>query len=815
MKDLRLAFFLSLLFCLGNLRLSAQEAQSLPLNITSNDQLFSRSESGTAKASVSGTNQISFIKDGSKTGESSAVIWIGDVPGRLKMFVNKDGFVCTSHTNSLTVYASSDNSFYRQLGSFNHKSGTVEFDQPLNKDDRYIRFYYDVTSSFLGTNFCAHGWIPTITITEPISFPSSVVTDTITGGVSFTGKFTVNYSNPSGDLILTSSDPNIVLQTTRINGASGQEDSQEISYIYNPSVTGAKHADITVTDEGNNTYSKVLGLNIVTVLPEAPSVEADDNNIDLTSFRATWQPVINASSYLLTVTDADGNIVGEYKDFVVAGATSVDITGLVPGTLYKYSVKTKIENFVSESSSVKEITTLKPLIDPFVIEPFESVAGMPSLQTLTVGATDLYGDISVTISGDDAAVFTLGEGEETIGKDADSKQLHITYTPVKPGIHTAKLTLVSEYAEPVTTILNGTAVLSAPTGLVATQITPDGFTANWDAVMGATVYELTVVTVEGEPVDGYIAKEVDTATFCQITGLNPATEYIFKIIAKYGEFVSPEAVSEAITTSVVPVIETPVISKFATEVSVVAEQQITVSATDLYGDITVSIMGADADKFDTDVVILDKLGLKQITITYESEEAGEHEAILSLTSDYAQSVNVTLNGTSSLAKPVIAVGDVCEGKIPVSWNAVAGAAEYHVTLYKGETPVDGYDNIVTDETNFTFMDLTGSTQYFVVITALSGNYFTASEKIAVMTLPTGLSTTSAEVVTIYPNPVVSNIFIKGIVAKEAKIYSVNGRLLMSVSPVDNKIDVSSLVQGIYSILIKSDTDVVRLQFIKK
>ena len=53
MKDLRLTFFLSLLFCLGNLRLSAQEAQSLPLNITSNNQLFSRSESGTAKASVS------------------------------------------------------------------------------------------------------------------------------------------------------------------------------------------------------------------------------------------------------------------------------------------------------------------------------------------------------------------------------------------------------------------------------------------------------------------------------------------------------------------------------------------------------------------------------------------------------------------------------------------------------------------------------------------------------------------------------------------------------------------------------------------
>lgn len=102
---------------------------------------------------------------------------------------------------------------------------------------------------------------------------------------------------------------------------------------------------------------------------------------------------------------------------------------------------------------VKEVTTLKPVIAPLVIETFESVAGISSLQTLTVGATDLYGDISVVISGDDAALFTLGEGEETIGKDADSMQLHITYTPVKPGTHTAKLTLVSEYAEPVTVVL--------------------------------------------------------------------------------------------------------------------------------------------------------------------------------------------------------------------------------------------------------------------------------------------------------------------------------------------------------------------------
>ena len=1012
MKNFRLRFSLGLLLCLISLQLSAQTALPLPLNITSNDQI-SITNQDNASCSVDRKNLLSFSKPTgwTDTGNTTAIIAIADVPGRLKLSIDGASATCTDHKNYVKVYASADNADYRQIGgSFNHKDGTVTLDEPLQKDDRYIKFYYEVALGkflFVSGSYCGHGWKVLVDVTEPISFPSATISETITGGMTFTGKFTVNYSNPAGDLTLVSSDPDIVLQTTRIDGVAGQEGSREITYTYNPSAVGLKHADITVTDEGNSTYSKVLGLDVTTNLPVAPSLEGIDNNIGLTSFKAAWQQVENASVYLLTVTDAEGNVIEEYSDYVVADAIPVDITGLVPGTLYKYSVKTQIGSFVSEASAIKDITTLKPLIaaltadayttvagipvlqtltvtasnlygditvdisgdnaalftlgegeetivkdaDPkqiditytpaepgihtavltltseyaetvtvalngtanpaatdnltatsivpvgftanwdavanasfyeltvttaeggavegytakdmgletsceitgldaatayifkvvvksgdlasaesvsetvttlaapviesLTVEPYTTVAGTPASQTLTVTASNLYGDITVDISGDNAVLFTLGEGEETIVKDADPKQIDITYAPVEPGIHTAVLTLTSEYAETVTVVLSGTASLSGPAGLTATKITPVGFTANWDAVVGASSYELTVTTAEGGAVEGYTAKDMGQETSCEVTGLDAATAYIFKVIAKNGDFVSSEVISEQVSTLAAPVIDIPVVPAFETGVSVSAEQKITITASDLYGDIAVSITGTDADKFSTDIMTLDKSDIKQITVTYVSDEAGVHTATLILTTDYAEPVNVVLNGTASLAKPVIVVGDVLEGEIPVSWSAVTGAAEYHVTLYKGETPVEEYDNVVTDETNFTFTDLTGSTQYFVVVTAVSGDYSAASEKVAVTTIPTGVTPASADVVTVYPNPVASDLYIKGVVAKEVKIYSVNGKFLISAYPTDNKVDVSSLAQGIYSILIKSDAGVTRLQFIKK
>ncbi len=822
MKNLRPIFYGGMLLSLLSFQLSAQTAQTLPLNITSSDQLAITNQSP-AECSVRSKNVLAFAKTkvSTDTGDATAIVKLADVPGRLKLSIEQvtgASSACTDHKNYVTVYASADNSAYRQLGTYNHKSGVQTLDVPLQKDDRYIKFYYEVAEGkliFISGSYCGHGWDVAIDVTEPISFSSPTVSETIVGGMTFTGKFTVNYSNPSGDLVLSSSDPDIVLQSTRIEGVAGQEGSREITYTYNPLSVGLKHADITVTDEGNSTYSKVLGLDITTNLPASPSLEETVNNIGLTSFQAAWQPVENATSYLLTVTDAEGQVVGEYADYAVTDAVSAEVVGLLPGTLYKYSVKTKIGDFVSEPSVIKEITTLKPVIETLTADPYTAFVGTSASQVLTIGSTDLYGDITVSITGNNADLFTLAEGEDILGKDTEPKQLHVTYTPVLPGMHIAVLTLSSEYAEPVNVSLVGKATLSLPTELSATQITPAGFTANWNAVEGADTYELTVTTLSGDAVDGYTSKNMGAETSCQITGLAPSASYLFKVVAKKGIFASGEAVSEAVTTLILPEISTPVVSEFTTVVPTGVEQQIEISASNLYGNISVAISGDDAELFALGEETLDKdAETKQLHITYTPVSPGMHTALLTLTSEYAEPINVMLTGTASMEKPVVVVGDIFENKVPVTWNAIAGATEYFVTLYKDGDVVEGYDNVKTTEANFAFEDL-ASAKYYVTVTAVSGDYSTTSEEVLINIISTGMDVASLGAVTVYPNPAISDLHIKGVVAKEVKIYSANGKLLISTNLTDNQIDVSSLAPGIYSILIKSDSGISRLQFIKK
>ena len=205
---------------------------------------------------------------------------------------------------------------------------------------------------------------------------------------------------------------------------------------------------------------------------------------------------------------------------------------------------------------------------------------------------------------------------------------------------------------------------------------------------------------------------------------------------------------------------------------------------------------------------------KQLHITYTPVSPGMHTALLTLTSEYAEPINVMLTGTASMEKPVVVVGDIFENKVPVTWNAIAGATEYFVTLYKDGDVVEGYDNVKTTEANFAFEDL-ASAKYYVTVTAVSGDYSTTSEEVLINIISTGMDVASLGAVTVYPNPAISDLHIKGVVAKEVKIYSANGKLLISTNLTDNQIDVSSLAPGIYSILIKSDSGISRLQFIKK
>lgn len=126
--------------------------------------------------------------------------------------------------------------------------------------------------------------------------------------------------------------------------------------------------------------------------------------------------------------------------------------------------------------------------------------GSTDTENIMVSGLNLTGNITLAVTGTDASLFTLSTYSiaPTEGNITDQSVM-ITYTPTAAGSHTATLTLSSAGAEDVVRSLSASAIwppLAAPVATEATAISQTGFQANWDAVDGATEYELSVYTKE-------------------------------------------------------------------------------------------------------------------------------------------------------------------------------------------------------------------------------------------------------------------------------------------------------------------------------
>ncbi len=99
-----------------------------------------------------------------------------------------------------------------------------------------------------------------------------------------------------------------------------------------------------------------------------------------------------------------------------------------------------------------------------VLPAFAAGIGANDQKTLTVTAANLTTDIALTITGADAAMFTVTNTLPAAGGSAT-----ITYSPTAPGAHTATLALNSTGATEVLITLNGTGLSLNGTG---TKINP-------------------------------------------------------------------------------------------------------------------------------------------------------------------------------------------------------------------------------------------------------------------------------------------------------------------------------------------------------
>lgn len=279
-----------------------------------------------------------------------------------------------------------------------------------------------------------------------------------------------------------------------------------LNVTYNPSTVGVQTASIKLSSKLVNPAVTITLTG--TVLPQTVST-AEATDVTMSSFTANWNASdIEGAKYVFTLYNAEGvKISSEEVD-----GTSKTVTGLSAATTYSYTVAVKVSGLTSEKSAAQNVTTVSiPVINSLDVTSlsFTSAYTVASdAQKITVSGSNLQGNITATISGANAEMFSLNATEF-----ANGDELTITYTPASFGEHSATLTLSSVNAESVTLDLKGVPTLAKVEALPATNVTENGwgYTANWNATPGATKYQATFLyDVNGEPTQ-YILQDLDAS----------------------------------------------------------------------------------------------------------------------------------------------------------------------------------------------------------------------------------------------------------------------------------------------------------------
>lgn len=317
-----------------------------------------------------------------------------------------------------------------------------------------------------------------------ITFPTngtweSAITAVKIGGTALT--LTTDYVISAGNIQLIPSGGNTLLRTAGSKNVTVEADGYSVASVTQQINAGAANKlAIATQPTAPATNGAVLGTQ--------PVVYIQDQYGNATTSTATVTAAVGAGTWTLGGT-ASANGISGTATFSGLTATS---TAAVTGATISFT-STGLTGVTSSTFNIPApVTTPTITVLDTTVPAMSAVVGSTDAETITIGGTNLTGDITLALSGTNAAMFSVATTPSPLTSAGGTAT--ITYTPTVSGSHTATLTLSSAGATDVTRTLNGTATLAVPVATNATGISTTGFTANWDAVSGATGYDLNVYT---------------------------------------------------------------------------------------------------------------------------------------------------------------------------------------------------------------------------------------------------------------------------------------------------------------------------------
>lgn len=162
------------------------------------------------------------------------------------------------------------------------------------------------------------------------------------------------------------------------------------------------------------------------------------------------------------------------------------------------------------------------------------------------------------------------------------------------------------------------------------------------------------------------------------------------------------------------------------------------------------------------------------------------------------------------------VGNVNSTSADVSWSGIATAADYDVAVDQSPTLAPTGTVVNQATTQYSAASLTPNTLYYAHVRAhCGGNDRAAWDTISFRTLnaPNNINrVVQAKEITLYPNPVTSILQVQSPIMLQGEVYSMDGRLLMTIDNTEKGIDFSHISSGVYIVkLIDAEGKLLKTQ----
>jgi photosystem II stability/assembly factor-like uncharacterized protein/phosphodiesterase/alkaline phosphatase D-like protein len=465
-------------------------------------------------------------------------------------------------------------------------------------------------------------------------------------------------------------------------------------------------------------------ITLVTIPPSPVSISA--NGVTTTGMTARWAATAGAASYRIDVTANDfSTFVSGFNNASVTG-TSTNITGLSPGVTYQYRLRAVNASGTSGNSNAIVTSTLSAAPTANASSLITSSGFTASWNSVT-GATDYRLDVST------GNTFTSFEG---IYNNLTVSATTIAVTGLASGttyyyrVRSNNLSGSSSSSSTISTLVKP----SAPNATVATSVSTTGFTANWDAVSGASSYKLDVSLNDFiSNLAGYDDLTV-SSTSKAVAGLTSGNSYKFRVRALNASGASANSTSiAAITVPPSPV--TSGASSISTN-SFTANWTAASGASAYFLDVSTdngfNTFLPGLENYPSSAVSQSITGLAPGTAYYYRVRA----ANVSGTSVSSSNVNVS---TLPVSPSLGASTGVTASGFTISWSPVVGASEYRVDISTDNNflfYVGSYFNQLTIGTSLPVTGLSPGTVYYYRVRSANASGSSSNSSISnVLTLP--------------------------------------------------------------------------------